>query len=417
MQQPSSKSESFERDLDGFRLRVQTFLDETGPTILNRHSAGTRLERARLWRKALVEAQLAGLTIPTDYGGQGLSRDHQDIWDFESVGKLPTEQSVYLVALGMAGPMILEHGSEDLKQKFLKPGLAGDHLWCQLFSEPGAGSDLASLSTRAIRDGDEWVVTGQKVWTSGAQHAEFGILLARTDPDAPKHRGISLLVVPMDSPGITVRPLRQMTGDSEFNEVFFDEARLPADWVIGEVNDGWRMGVAVLAHERVLTGVRAMANTGIERLWGRVPIPYAQLVSLALQRERLTDPIVRDELVRIWIGERLSSYLRGRGAAVHPSIGKLLRSIQGRRAADLAARLMFPASPAWEDGDADATFFNFQILNYPGMRLGGGTDEIQHDQLGEKVLGLPREPSVDRNVAFRDLLIGSVETRGADVFN
>jgi len=301
-----------------------------------------------------------------------------------------------------------------VKQRFLRPGLRGEEIWCQLYSEPGAGSDLASLATKAVRDGDEWVVSGQKVWTSGAHHADVAILLVRTDPDAPKHRGISMLIMPMKQPGVTVRPLRQMTGNAEFNEVFFDEARVPIDWVVGDVNDGWRMATALLAHERVQTGVASMGNAGKERLWSRVPIPVTQLIDLARERGRLDDPVVRQALTQLWINERIVAMLRARsaspGTTLSPSIGKLWRTIQGRAASELAATLAFPASPAWEEGDDDATFFAFQFLNSRGMSMGGGTDEIQRNTIGERVLGLAREPSVDRDVPFSELRTG---TRGA----
>ncbi|MEZ5226869.1 MAG: acyl-CoA dehydrogenase family protein [Acidimicrobiales bacterium] len=179
---------------------------------------------------------------------------------------------------------------------------------------------------------------------------------------------------------------------------------------MGEINDGWRMGVALLAHERVQTGVASMSNAGMERLWSRVPIPVVQLIDLARQRGRLADPLVRQELTQLWINEQIVGFLRERNndpaVAVSPSIGKLWRTIQGRAAADFAARIEFPASPAWVDGDADAEFFAFQFLNCRGMSLGGGTDEIQKNTLGERVLGLPREPQVDKNVPFNEMLKG-----------
>lgn len=382
-----------------FRSRVRGFFDATMPAAL----AGVdgHVARARAWRRALFEAGLAGLDFPRAHGGQELGGDRLAIWAEESRGRIPSEESVFGIGVGMALPTIRDHATAALQDRFLPTGLSGEEIWCQLYSEPGAGSDLAALATRAVRDGDEWVVTGQKVWTSGAQHSQLAILLARTDPDAPKHQGITMLILPMEQPGVTVRPLRQMTGQAEFNEVFIDEARIPADWVIGEVDDGWRMAVALLAHERVQTGVASMSNATTERQWGRVPIPVAQLITLARDRDRLGDSAVRQELARLWSNERVVGWLRGRD--VHPSIGKLWRTQQGRAAADLASRLTFPHSPAWEAGDEDGVFVSFQTLNCRGMSLGGGTDEIQRNTLGERVLGLPREPTIDKNLPFRQI--------------
>ena len=346
---------------------------------------------------------MAGFGYPAESGGLGDVPAEQAIYADESSGRVPAVESVFGIGIGMALPVIRDHGSAALHERFLRPGLRGDEVWCQLYSEPNAGSDLASLATRAVLDGDEWVVTGQKVWTSGAQHADLAILLARTDPDLPKHRGITMLVLPMNQPGVTVRPLRQMTGVSEFNEVFIDEARVPADWVIGDINDGWRMATALLAHERVQTGTSSVMGIADEkRKAGRNPLPAKQLIELAQQAGRSGDPLVRDLLAQAHIGEQLMRWLGDR--RLHPSIGKLWRTRQGRFAADIAAMLQFPAGAAWEVGDDDADYWQYHVLNCRGMSLGGGTDEIQRNTLGERALGLPKEPAQDRDVAYRDLL-------------
>ncbi|MEM7276024.1 MAG: acyl-CoA dehydrogenase family protein, partial [Actinomycetota bacterium] len=312
------------------------------------------------------------------------------------------------IGVGLAMPTRRDHGGPELQERFIGPGLRGDDVWCQMYSEPGAGSDLASLATRAELDGDEWIVSGQKVWTSGAQHSQYAILLARTDVDAPKHRGITMFVLPVEQPGVTVRPLIQMTGEAEFNEVFLDEARIPRSWVVGELNGGWATAVALLAHERVQTGSASMSGSSNQRSKaGRSPIPVAQLTELARDRGRLDDPLVRQELARLHSGERIVAWLGAR-PGMHPSIGKLWRTRQGRAAADLAAALAFPASPAWHPDTSVPTneaadYFAYHILNCRGMSLGGGTDEIQRNTLGERALGLPREPGPDRNTPFRDL--------------
>lgn len=389
-----------------FRGRVRTFFTETTPALLAQ--GGSEIQRAQTWRAALFDAGLAGFGYEPKHCGHDHPAHYAAIYGAESRRRIPREDSIFGIGVGMALPTIRDHGSPELRDRFLRPGLRGEEIWCQMYSEPGAGSDLAALGTRAELDGDEWVVSGQKVWTSGAQHSEFAILLARTDPDAPKHAGITMLVLPVRQEGVEIRPLRQMTGETEFNEIFISEARLPGHWVVGEVNGGWSTAIALLAHERKQTGIASMQSSSNQRTKsGRVPIPVAQLIELASERGRLGDPVVRQDLARLATGEQIVNHLRQRGGT-HPSVGKLWRTRQGRAAADLAGRLCFPAGPAWDTVDPPAghghdDYFSFHILNARGMSLGGGTDEIQRNTLGERVLGLPREPGPDRDTPFRDL--------------
>jgi len=387
------------------RAEVRTFFDDTLPKVLD-GLEGT-MDRAKAWRSALFDAGLAGLDYPVDVGGRDLSDAHLQVWREESQGRIPREDAMFGIGVGMAIPTLRDYGTDEIRERFVAKGLSGEHVWCQMYSEPGSGSDLASLSTTALRDGNEWIVNGQKVWTSGARHSDYAILLARTNSEAPKHRGITMFVLPMDQPGVTVRPLVQMTGISEFNEVFLDDARLPADWVVGEVNGGWATAVALLGHERQQTGTKSMSGTAESRSKaGRSPIPVAQLIDLAERAGRTEDPVIRQELARLFTGERLVAWIGARGA--HPSIGKLWRTKQGRAAADLAAALAFPGSPAWEPDlseprNLDDDYFSYHVLNCRGMSLGGGTDEIQRNTLGERALGLPREPGPDRNTPYNEL--------------
>jgi len=380
---------------------VDAFFTNTLPGVLE--GVHGHVDRAKAWRGALYDAGLAGLDYAVEYGGRGLDPSFKGVFQRAAAGRVPPEDGMFGLGVGMALPVIRDHGSDNLKAQLLPDGLSGRQIWCQLYSEPGSGSDLASLSTKAVLDGDEWVVTGQKVWTSGAQNADVAILLARTDPDAPKHRGITMFVLPMRQEGVTVRPLKQMTGAAEFNEVFMDEARLPKDFVVGEVNNGWRMAVALLAHERVQTGVASVDRTNEKNKTGRVPIPVRFLTELAKDRGRLDDPVVRQELAELYSGERVIGFIRDRGGS-HPSIGKLWRTRQGRAAAEFAARIAFPASPAWSEGDEDLDYFAYHVLNCRGMSLGGGTDEIQRNTIGEQALGLPREPAVDKDLPFSEIM-------------
>ena len=358
------------------------------------------IDAARAYRRALSDAGLAGLDVSRELGGVGLDSATAASIQLALADRIPPEESIFGIGLNMAVPTILEFGSRELQQRVVPPSLRGDVIWCQLYSEPGAGSDLAGLTTKAERDGDEWVVTGQKVWTSGAQHADLGIMIARTAPDLTKHSGITMFVIDMHQPGVTVRPLVQMTGVAEFNEVFLDEARVPAENMVGELNGGWSLAVKLLAHERNSLGRSFTPATGRSKT-GRQPLRHSQLCERAAQLGRKEDAVTRDLLAKVYIGEKLIEWNGERN--LHPSIGKLWRTRQGRLAAQVAHLIGGPLATAWEDDDIDADYWVYHVLNCRGMSLGGGTDEIQRNTLGERALGLPREPSIDREVPFRDL--------------
>src|SRR2546423_1658122 len=263
-------------------------LGEIGDRMELAETEDTLAQQKALQAK-LYEAGFAGITWPAEYGGQGLTNRHQMIWAQESGGyELPT---IFTIGLGMCGPTVLTHGTEEHKERYIRPMLRGDEVWSQLFSEPGAGSDVASLQTRAIRDGDEWVVNGQKAWTSGAHYSDWGIGLARTDPDQPKHRGISMFILDFKAPGVTVKPLRQMTGGANFNEVFFDDLRIPHDYLLGDVNEGWRCAITTLMNERVAIG----AGGGGGRAGG-----VDSLIRAARRRGLDKDPVMRQRLVDAW---------------------------------------------------------------------------------------------------------------------
>ncbi len=309
------------------------------------------------------------------------------------------------IGIGWAGPTIIHAGTEEQKQRYLLPLLAGEEIWCQLFSEPGAGSDLAGLTTRAVRDGDEWVVSGQKVWTSLAHLAAFGILLARTDPDAPKHRGISYFICPMQAPGLTVRPIVDMTGDHSFNEVFFDDVRIPAANLVGEVNQGWTLAKVTLGNERVsLSGERA--------LWGMGPTAD-DLVREVRTAARPLSPLLRQRLAQVWAeGEVLrlirlrtiGAALSGRSPGPEASVRKALADLHGQHVMELgkdlagAGGMLVASGPggthdvpggwpalAWGKGHSFAR----------ALTIGGGTSEVQRNIVAERVLGLPHEPGLD----------------------
>ncbi|MGI8936707.1 MAG: acyl-CoA dehydrogenase family protein [Iamia sp.] len=356
--------------------------------------------RAQEWQRLLFDEGWAGITWPEAFGGRGAGAVESLIWNQE-MARYGVTVGPFAVGIGMAGPTILRHGTEAQKERFLIPMLKGEELWCQLFSEPEAGSDLASLRTRAVLDGEQWVVTGQKVWTSSADMSEWGILLARTDPEVTKRKGITYFLVDMSSPGIDIRPLKQMTGSSHFSEVFLDEVRIPADQVLGEVHEGWKVTATTLANER---GLIAGGNKSSDAV---------ALCEMAAKLGRSDDLALRQVLVDCWIRQRIQTYhgyrlqtalSQGRQPGAETSIMKLFAADYLRRLGSAAlATLGADGMRAGEGpggGDWQARF-----LHAPAIAIAGGSNEVQRNIIGERVLGLPREAPVD-DVPFRELVSG-----------
>jgi alkylation response protein AidB-like acyl-CoA dehydrogenase len=402
-------------ELDEFRARVREFLathaepagTAAGGTAHHDDGDGV-VARGKAFQNALADAGLAALTYPVEFGGAGLDAAHQKVFDEESAGyDMPSRQ--FMVGIGICAPTLLEHGTDEQRRRYLPALLRADAIWCQLFSEPGAGSDVASLQTRAERDGDEWVVNGQKVWTSGAHYADYGLLVARTNRDVPKHRGISMFVVDMTSPGVSTRPLRQIDGRAHFNEVFLDDVRLPADALVGEVDDGWRVTLDMLANERVAIGAggssQSLSSDG-----------YGTAVRLARQYDLTGHPIVRQELVDVYVLERIlgllglrirAALVAGRAPGAEGSVAKLAATALGKRAAGLGMAFAGASSLAWDDADGRGGDPASAFLFAPMLGIAGGTTEIQKNIIGERVLGLPKDPAVDKDVPFRELLVGT----------
>ena len=386
-----------------FRDAVRSWLADNVP-------GDEELETAKRFQAALCDAGLAGLTWPEEYGGRGLSADEQQIFDQEAARyDLPT--SVFRIGMGMCGPTILDLGTHEQKSRHIPPLLRGEEIWCQLFSEPGAGSDVASLQTRAVRDGDEWVINGQKVWTTVAHLADFGALLARTDPDVPKHQGLTMFLIDMHDPAVTVRPLKDMTGRAPFNEVYFENLRLPADAVLGQVGQGWLAAVTMLGHERVSIG-------GFVRK-RRDPLAHANLAETARRYGRDRDPVVRAELAKLYAAERalalFNTRLRQEAEAGSPpgargSVAKLAGALLGQQAVGVASTIGGPRVAAWDPDDPAGAELALAINQIPSSSIAGGTDQIQRNIIGDRILGLPREPVVDRDVPFRDLRVGTQRT-------
>jgi alkylation response protein AidB-like acyl-CoA dehydrogenase len=309
--------------------------------------------------------------------------------------KFPVPTEVFIIGLGMIAPTIRAVGTDAQQRRYLTKLLRGEEIWCQLFSEPGAGSDVASLAATATRDGDEWVVNGQKVWTSGAQYSDFGEIICRTAPDAEKHKGITAFIVDMRSRGITIKPLKQMNGGATFNEVFFDDVRIPHDNVLGDVNEGWSVAITTLMNERVAIGSGGGGRGSV-----------GEVIALAKRRGANTDPRVRQQLADLYAKSRIQKFLsmrtltaasKGKMPGPEGSVGKLFGARIMTQIGDLNVAL------GGADAVAGETRLAQSLLAAPAGHIAGGSDEVMKNILGERVLGLPGEPRPDKGVAWKDV--------------
>ena len=391
-----------------FRARVRAWHDRHAtprsyddlwrvPLYVDEARAEESFENGRAWQRTLFEHGWAGITWPRAYGGGGGEPWQARI--FSEVGASYEEWPGFIGAtIAMLGPTLLHHGTEEQKRGFVPRLLSGEVAFCQLFSEPGAGSDLAGLAMRAERDGDEFVVNGQKVWNSQAQFCDWGFLLVRTDPDAPKHRGITFLLVEMASAGIEARPLVQMNGSAHFNEVFFDDVRVPVANAVGEINRGWGPARTVLLNESAFIGDRK--GTSVVAPLSELARSHGRLHD-ALVRQRLVDAWAREQMQR-WMGETIQNAVRrGDPPPIDPGIMKLFAAESKRRSGDLAATLGGLAVVA--DTGERARWARHELMGRYAVSIGGGTNEVMRNNVAERALGLPREPSVDREVPWRDI--------------
>ncbi|HEY3241144.1 MAG TPA: acyl-CoA dehydrogenase [Acidimicrobiia bacterium] len=380
-----------------FRDEVRTWLAENLTSEFEPLTHGRGVDRdeywdlALAWERKLGEAGWVGLSWPREYGGRGASFAEQVIFSTE-YARADAPIRIGFFGEGLLGPTLVAYGTEEQKRRFLPPILSMTELWCQGYSEPNAGSDLASVQTRGVLDGDEWVINGQKVWTTFAHHADWCFVVTRTNPAAPAHQGISYLLVPMDQPGVTVRPLRQPTGTSEFNEVFFDDARTPADMVVGEVNGGWKVAMATLGFERG-TAFLGQQISFERELW--------QLVEVARKVGAADDPLIRQRLAQAYAGVKIMGYsgmrmvtALAKTGVVGPeaSIGKLYWSTWHRDLGELAMAILGPAGQVLSGDGYQLDEFQRTFVYSRAGTIYAGSSEIQKNIIGERVLGLPREP-------------------------
>jgi alkylation response protein AidB-like acyl-CoA dehydrogenase len=349
------------------------------------------LVEGKAWKAKEFDAGFGWITGPEEYGGRGLTADYERRYrDISSGYRTPSTQP-FGIGLGMVAPTILAHAVPEVRERYLRAMYRGDIVGCQLFSEPVAGSDLAGIQTKAERDGDEWIVTGQKVWTSGAQYSDIGEIITRTNTEKPKHKGLTMLLVDMKAPGVEVRPLRQMTGGATFNEVFFDEVRVPDSHRLGDVDEGWTVALTTLMNERAAIGG---GGAGV----GTMSI--TRFVELAHHLGIAHDPVIRQGLADVYIRSQVAKYTNLRGMAKiragqlpgpEMSIGKLALTDNMTRIGALLAQMLGPRLAA-DSGEWGTYAWSEFVLGTPGMRVAGGTDEIMRNIVGERVLGLPKEP-------------------------
>ena len=389
-------------ELDEFRNEIRAWLEQhlTGEFLElgNGEDLGADTWPLRCrWEQEMGAGGWIGLEWPKAYGGREVSAMESLVFaeEYARAGG-PTRAGTF--GEGLIGPTLVHFGSDMQKERFLGPILRGEEIWCQGFSEPGAGSDLASLSCRAVPDGDRWILNGQKVWSSNAHIAPWGFAICRTDVDVPKHAGMTAFLVPLQHDGVVVRGIRQMNGGASFNEVFFSDAVIPDEYRIGAVGDGWKVALAVLSHERNSSG-------GSGRRGG----DFNDLLGLAVATGRTTDPLIRQGLARVYSRQRVREWARFRAAASvrlggsagpEGSIGKLLWTNAMQEISALASSMLGPALTA-DTGEWGTYGWNDHVLGAPGYRIAGGSDEIQKNIIGERVLGLPGEPRVDRGVPFK----------------
>jgi alkylation response protein AidB-like acyl-CoA dehydrogenase len=395
-----------------FRAEVRAFLDANTVRKTGRRAFQSlrmdqaAIDRAKAWQAIKADSGFAGITWPKRYGGRGGTQLQQVIYNQEE-DEYVVPRGVFNQGVGLAIPTLMTYAAPEVVERYARPALRGDHIWCQLFSEPSAGSDLASLRTRAERDGDDWVVNGQKIWTSNAHFSDFGMLVVRTDPDVPKHAGLSFFFIDMKTPGIEIRPLKQISGAANFNEVFFTDVRVPDSQRLGAVGQGWKVAMTMLANERYAIG--ESEGPDFEDIFALVQ------GSMLNGRAAIRHEAVRDKLVEWYIKRQGLKYVRfrtltalSRGNAPGPesSIGKLISAPKLQDIASFGMDLQGMAGVVMDDDAPMNAWFQNALLYAPGKRIAGGTDEIMRNIVAERVLGMPGDMRVDKNIPFNQVPTG-----------
>jgi len=362
------------------------------------------LRAAKAWQKKKAEGGFACLTWPKEYGGRSATPIQRVIWDQEE-GKYGALSGPFAIGQGMCGPTVMAYATEEQKRRYLPPLASGEEVWCQLFSEPAGGSDLAGLRTKAEKDGDDWIINGQKIWTTGAHFCDYGILITRTDPTLPKHKGLTMFFLDMKSPGVEVRPIKQASGHSGFNEVYFTNVRIPDAQRLGKVNDGWNVSLTTLMNERFSIGARLA--TGVPEFFD-----FASSVKMADGTPAIDDKAVRENLAT-WAARAnglkytayraISSLSRGERPGPENSIGKLVAAPMMQDIAMYALELQGQMGAVARDDASPAGKLYQMLYGAIGMRIAGGTDEVMRNIIAERVLGLPGDIRVDKDAPFNQI--------------
>ena len=390
-----------------FREEASSWLAENAPTD-DAFRALSPLEQAKVWQKRKYDAGWACIGWAPDFGGRGASAIEEVIWrQEESRYDLPA--NFFLIGQGMIGPTLMAWGSDEDKARFLPQLASGEEVWCQLFSEPAGGSDLAALRTRAERDGDDWVINGQKIWTSGAHYSDYGEIVVRTDPAVPKHKGLSYFYIDMKAPGVEIKPIKQLTGDSDFNEVYFTDVRVSDSQRLGEVGQGWQVSLTTLMNERAAIGGS----------FGQMDVSLAMSVAAEVEidgRPALEDAAVRARIADWYVQEAGLKYTGyrsltalSRGALPGPenSIGKLVGAPKMQAMSSYLMDLLGASGAIADEAlAAKAGIIQRAYMGAPGLRIAGGTDEIMANIIAERVLGLPQEPRLDKGIPFNEVPTG-----------
>ncbi|WP_084419293.1 acyl-CoA dehydrogenase family protein [Henriciella litoralis] len=389
-----------------FRAEARSFLEKhlklKDANTPRRPSGEDFLKRAKEWQKTKAEGGFAQITWPKEWGGRGGTSMQQVIWNQEE-GKFEAPTGPFAIGLGMCVPTVIAFGSNEHKKRYVEKALRGEEIWCQLFSEPAAGSDVAGVKTRAVKDGDDWVINGQKVWTTGAHFSDYGIVLARTDPKAPKHKGLTMFIVDMHQQGVEARPIHQASGGREFNEVYFTDVRIPDSDRLGEVGEGWKVALVTLMNERLAVG----GSPGPD--WKEI-MDYARstgTISDQAFREKLADWYVAAQGYNLTKFRTQTALSRGATPGPENSIGKIITANQLQDICNSAIEMQDHYGIMNDSDTMPANaLFQQSFMWAPGLRIAGGTDEILKNIIAERVLGLPQDVRVDKKVPFDELKQG-----------
>jgi alkylation response protein AidB-like acyl-CoA dehydrogenase len=400
-----------------FRAKARAFLDKHLKRLDPNAAAGDEFEKetqddiawAKRWQATKFDAGWAVLTWPKEFGGQGLGRLENVIFNQEEA-KYRVPPNIYGIGHGMLGPTIMAHGTAQQKERFIKEMARGQVVWCQLFSEPAAGSDLAGLRTTATRDGNDWIINGQKIWSTGAHFSDWGMIVTRHDPNVPKHDGLTYFILDMHAPGVEVRPIKQINGGSGFNEVFFTNVRVPDSQRLGGVGEGWKVAITTLMNERVSIGAGQGAGRvkDLFRLARNVKRSGKPAIQDSAVRQKLADFFVQSKGLQYTGYRTLSAISRGATPGPEGSIGKAVGAPLSQQMAAFGAELQGAAGALLDPSAPDASWMEGYLAS-PGIRIAGGTDEVLRNIIAERVLGLPAEWRADKGIAFRDVPTGTVK--------